>query len=607
MGLLQFSTEHEFDKVYKQLLHAPLLSKKLFQQAVLEKATDLLNEPHGLNVLFQYAPTFDESGIFLGKPWENIKKLDATLVRGTLHAGGAMATAEVLSELRILSISKGDYVHPQMSANEATEFLTRVLALNIDLLLMKETEENRVTQLYKDEMASELLRFLSEHCFSPRVFENLYKEIDNLAVQRPIVTNKIMKLISSAKKLAQGLNEVDTKLLQYVKAVYSPSELAIEYPESYELKLKTANDKLLLKEAKQLQASMVETGLVSTYHVSFLRYINEKKPDYLHYFLAVDDIAKQNLQSYQKFFSSLINSSITITTRRSIYGLVRFLQRDLLSNELVNEIEVLMQIPIHESIINRFKSSHKIQYEPELRLLIVSGMINILGTPLGIGQGFNPTCQSTRAISYLSQKEPVMLVKMVNHFLRSANIKITFEGREFSSELFSPVPLEDEVNIDPISFLLVPHLDSIYFELLKAAENRLQDAHKWINPAFHIKGVWSGFADIYNDLDFISKFRLYYHPLYNPNVNNELPQPVGVTIYNRSGQVLGAHAVLIQRIAPDPTGIIRVYFFNPNNNSLQTWGSHIQTSVTGNGELEGESSLPFEDFINFIYAFHYPE
>lgn len=143
--------------------------------------------------------------------------------------------------------------------------------------------------------------------------------------------------------------------------------------------------------------------------------------------------------------------------------------------------------------------------------------------------------------------------------------------------------------------------------MLKAADGRGQDPHKWINPAFHITGIWSGFSDIYSDLNFLDNFYYYYHPTNNPNVNRGLPQPVGITIYNRSGQVLGAHAILIQRVENDPKGVTRVYFYNPNNDSLQIWGKSIRTSVNGNGELPGESSLPFEDFVQFIYAFHYPQ
>ncbi|MGX9136532.1 hypothetical protein ACWV26_19705 [Rummeliibacillus sp. JY-2-4R] len=607
MGLLQFSSENAFQKAFYQLAQATLPSKKLFQQTVLDEASVLLEEHNGLEILYHYAPLFDQAGIFIGKPWENVQKLNPVLVRGTFHAGGSTAVAEALSELRILAIASGDYVHPEMTATEANEFLTKVLALNIDLLLMKETEENRVNMLYKDQQASEILRFISEHCFSPRVFQNVYQEINNLAVQRPIVTDKILKLIASAKKLTDGLENVDASLLLYEKAVYSPSDMSTGIDvENYETKLKEASVLQLTTEAEQLLTSMVQTGLVSTYHAIFLDYINREKPDLLHHILAVDQKAKDNLQSNLSLISSLITTSITRQTRRSIYGLVRLLQRDIFTNELIMELEALMKVPIQDKIKNRLIYYHKSANTDTLKKLLVSEIISILGTPLGIGQGFNPTCQSTRALSYWAQKEPVLLLKMFNQFLKKGYITIHFEGRAFSSDILSPVPLEDEVNIDAVSFLLIPHLDSIYFEMLKAADGRGQDSHKWINPAFHMTGIWPGFSDIYSDFDFQANFLRHYHPVNNPDVNKELPQPVGITIYNRSGQVLGAHAVLIQRVAPDPNGIIRVYFYNPNNDSLQIWGSSIQTSVNGNGELEGESSLPIEEFVHFLYAFHFP-
>lgn len=607
MGLYLYSSENAFQKALHQLLHAPLLSKKLFQQPVLDQAYALLKEFNGLEKLYGFAHLFDKAGVFLGKPWEDVHKLNPPLVRGTLQAGGTTMAAEVLSNLRILAIARGDYIHPEMPPYEATEFLTKVLALNIDLLLMKETEENRVTQLYKDEQTSEILRFISEHCFSSRVFENLYQEVDNLAVQRPIVTNKISKLIASAKKLAGGLEESDSRLMHYEKAVYAPSSLAKGTEESYEKKLKTCGDAELTTEAKQLCSSMVKTGLVSPFHAVFLNYINKEKPHLLEHILTVDERAKENLTLHFSFISSLISCSIMSKTRRSIFGLLRLLQRDIFTSEFVQEMKQLMQVPIHKSLQNKLSTVHKNANAPVQRALLISEMVNLLGTPLGIGQGFNPTCQSTRALSYWAQKEPVLLLKMFYQFLKTGNITITFEGRAISSKSLSPVALEDEVNIDRISLLMVPHLDAIYFEMLKAADGRGQDPHKWINPAFHITGIWTGFSDIYNDLLFKNNFIHYYHPCYNPEVNKGLPQPAGITIYNRSGQVLGAHAVLIQRVAPDPTDTLRVYFYNPNNDSLQIWGKNIQTSVAGKGELEGESSLPFDDFLYFLYAFHFPE
>ena len=607
MGLYLYTSENSFQRAFNQLRRTAAQDKSLLQQTVLEEAAALLNEPNGLVKLFKYAHLFDEAGVFAGKPWENLRKLNPSLVRGTLHAGGIMAVSETLSNLRILAIARGDYVHPDMSTYDANEFLTKVMALNLDLLLMKETEENRVKQLYKDKQASEILGFIAEHRFSPLVFQSLYQEVKNLAVQRPIVTNKIVKLIDSAKRLAGGLEDAESSLMYYENAIYFPSDLARSAKEKYVHQLKISKDALLIQEAKQLRTTMNHTGLVSPFHALFLNYINKEKPDLLEHLLVMDETARKNLRLNRLVVSSLIHSSVTVHTKNSIYGLMRLLQRNIFSNEFINEIKKLIQVPIHKSIKNKLSTVYNISDTDGLRSLVVSGMISVLGQPLGIGQGFNPTCQSTRALSYWSQKEPVMLLQMYNHFLEHGKITMDFEGRTISSNLLPDVPLNDTDNIDTVSVLLIPHLDAIYLEMLQSAKERIQDAHKWINPAFHISGIGSEFSDVYSDPDFRSRFYWYYHPADNPTVNDGLPQPAGITIYNQSGQILGAHAVLIQRVDHDPGGNLRVYFYNPNNDSLQTWGNNIRTSVSGHGEQEGESSLLFDDFLYFLYAFHYPK
>ena len=605
MGLYLYTSENSFQSAFNQLSRTSAPNKSLMQQVVLEEAATLLKESNGLVKLFKYAHLFDEAGVFAEKPWENIRKLNPSLVRGTLHAGGIMSTSEILSNLRILAIARGEYVHPDMSSLEANEFLTKVMALNLDLLLMKETEENRVHQLYKDKQASEILGFIAEHRFSPLVFQSLYQEVENLAIQRPIVTNKILKLIDSAKRLAGGLEESASSLKLYENAVYTPSDLARTARNSYENKLKASEDGLLIREAEQLHATMNHTGLVSSFHAFFLTYINKKKPDLLENILVVNEIAKKNLRSHRLVVSSLISSSVSVQTKNSIYSLMRLLQRDIFTSEFTNELKKLIKVPIHEKIRNTLTTVYKISETAGLRSLVVSGMISVLGQPLGIGQGFNPTCQSTRALSYWSQKEPVRLLKMYNHFLEHGLITMEFEGKTISSDSLTHVPLYDQDHIDTVSVLLLPHLDSIYLEMLQLAQEREKDSHKWINPAFHVNGIWTEFSDVYSDPDFRARFYRHYHLIENPTVNEGLPQPAGITIYNQSGKILGAHAVLIQRVAYDPESCLRVYFYNPNSDSLQVWRNSIQTSVSGHGELEGESSLLFDDFLYFLYAFHY--
>ena len=50
---------------------------------------------------------------------------------------------------------------------------------------------------------------------------------------------------------------------------------------------------------------------------------------------------------------------------------------------------------------------------------------------------------------------------------------------------------------------------------------------------------------------------------------------------------------------------MRVYFFNPNNDSGQDWGGGVVTSTEGHGEFFGEASLPFSAFASRLFVYHY--
>ena len=79
------------------------------------------------------------------------------------------------------------------------------------------------------------------------------------------------------------------------------------------------------------------------------------------------------------------------------------------------------------------------------------------------------------------------------------------------------------------------------------------------------------------------------------------------TIFNVEGTInsAGSDAISLLRIERSPAGAWRAYFFNPNSEGRQNWGQGIQPSVSGNGELHGESSLPVHQFVSRVYAFHY--
>jgi hypothetical protein len=55
----------------------------------------------------------------------------------------------------------------------------------------------------------------------------------------------------------------------------------------------------------------------------------------------------------------------------------------------------------------------------------------------------------------------------------------------------------------------------------------------------------------------------------------------------------------------DQEDVMRVYFYNPNNDGGQNWGNGVIVSTEGHGERFGESSLPFNELASRLYIFHY--
>ena len=149
--------------------------------------------------------------------------------------------------------------------------------------------------------------------------------------------------------------------------------------------------------------------------------------------------------------------------------------------------------------------------------------------------------------------------------------------------------------------------------MLALAALRGEDGHKWVNPAFYGRWVAKGFMSaimaatqhVEHHENFVRHFYASHHPGYNDEHELIFPNPVGIMVTDVHGRLLGPHAVSLQRVAEDPDGEMRCYFFNPNNEGRQDWGDEVRPSVTGRGELAGESSLPFAEFASRLYAFHF--
>jgi len=105
--------------------------------------------------------------------------------------------------------------------------------------------------------------------------------------------------------------------------------------------------------------------------------------------------------------------------------------------------------------------------------------------------------------------------------------------------------------------------------------------------------------------EFLRHFYASYHPDYNGNQPLVHPQPAGVAITDSAARFIGWHAITILRATRDPEDVMRVYFYNPNNDSGQHWGGDVQVSTASKGERFGEASLPFEQFASRVYIFHF--
>jgi len=210
--------------------------------------------------------------------------------------------------------------------------------------------------------------------------------------------------------------------------------------------------------------------------------------------------------------------------------------------------------------------------------------------------------------------DPDYLLQMVVWAARDDEIIMHFEGQPISSMAsLSGVAQSLPMDLDPVSLIVVPHLDRIYAEMGRRCIDREGDPHRWVNPEFH--GWWSGRGFRINvdvatgqlhELDtFLRHFYASYHPYYNGNQPLIHPQPAGIAVTDSAARFIGWHAITVLRVSLDPSDTMRVYFFNPNNDSGQDWGDGIKVSTAGHGERAGEASLPFEQFASRLYIFHY--
>ncbi|GAA5522046.1 hypothetical protein LQ318_09855 [Aliifodinibius salicampi] len=611
----------QFDKALKNLSEGKSFGVEQYKPRLMSAVHRLTESPDGLQFLYNRIEELYEAQIFQGSAWEDPHSLVPTLVGGTLKSGGEAADFEILSELRLLAIAKGRIEDENITAAEARTFLQKVLANNLEFLFPESTEEARKTSKEQWAKIRQLFELLVEEIPLEGIKENLLEEVEMICAQRPIVTDRVQRILQFVKEELSLNSEsaTDQSLREYVDCLYSPTLYLRNNPElsleAYGEYLEQADPEQLKSECLQLGQAMSSTGLTTPWNSILLNKV-VNQPIRIHQALALNQSGKAELMKHKAFVKELITRVITPATHSSIYGLGKLLERNLLSHQPVETgLKRLLNLKMDPSVRENILQStlaHKAD-NPTPEALLTADALSVLGQPLGVGQGWNPTCQSARGISLWSSHAPGKLLNMIIAAATENNLSMRFEGTELnSSELLKGLAKELDYHLDMVSIVLVPHLDRLYNEMMRRCALRPEDGHKWVNPAMYGHWIPNGFMSAYNVTtdtitnyeEFVRTFYATHHPSYNGGHDLAYPNPVGIFITSSSGKLLGFHAVSILRVA-EHAGEMRVYFLNPNNEGRQTWGPGLEPTVAGKGERYGESSLPFYQFASRIYAFHY--
>ncbi|MFA0965059.1 hypothetical protein AB9P05_24835 [Roseivirga sp. BDSF3-8] len=580
---------------------------------ILGQVSALAATEQGLSFLYDHIDEVIKAGFFLNSPWEDKDKLNPALVPGTLKSGEPNLSMELLNELRMLKwASEGD--------DDALDFVEHALVQSIDLVFQDFSEETRMAIGDASILRiRNLFNFILQKISLTGLLPMLTEELKLMAAQRPVVTRPIRDLIRLIHDRMPDSKEMqqDEKLGLFIRAVYHPVS-GFDLPESYEefeQVLSTLADDKLEAMARDFAYCLRETGLGNPHHAVFLEYAAKHKPALVPLSLGLDATGTAEFEKHRQFVCKLFGDIIDVPTAQAIFGLALTLENGLLSRQpVINGIQRLFSLKVHPEVDKILLRSRHGEKKINSRKLIIAAVFRILGQPLGVGQGNNPTCQAARGISMWSRHAPGKLLNMILTVAEHNNLEYMFEGKLLrSASLGEGLVGEIDLNLDPVSIVLVPHLDKVYNEMMRMAVLRGEDPHKFVNPALYGQWIHTGFKGVLDPLtqtikdypEFVRIFYNSFHPDYNGGHDMLYPNPVGIFITSSGGKLLGFHAVSMLRVSKFENGGVRVYFLNPNNEGRQNWGQGIKPTVFGFGEQPGESSLPFEQFLARVYAFHY--
>ena len=343
----------QLDMALAEFARARRSDPKASSLALLERARMLMTLPGGFDALYRRVRSLESAGIFGTSDWAQPAILQPALAKHSLREAGAVTTiVEAISELRMLAVSRGDYFHPGISAEQARHFLTQVMALNLDLLSGQLTEADRERPKQLGMIVQELYRYLISHLGYESLLDSLVAEVWRLLDQGPVQVDSICEMIGQIAKclydptIRTRRNSDATRL---VKALFAPTPASAEDPglAVYEQRLKDMDDVALSSEATYFARSMFDTGLAS-------------------------------------------DEAIYPETCQAVYGLTMMLERGSLftpsvAQALWRQIKLRPSAETEQILIESFGDARP------PRVFLLAGVINLLGQPHHNPVGINGT------------------------------------------------------------------------------------------------------------------------------------------------------------------------------------------------------------------------
>lgn len=614
--------KERFSLQLDQLSNAQGWQRQQLRHQLLSQIDALTRHEDGLGYCYTHIEAILQTGILDDTPWEEAAHLVPALVGGTLRAGFPNNVLEVLSEIRMVKIAQGAYKDPPVSPDQAQLFLEDMIIANFNLAFLDYSEEMR-QQMSESEQKriKTLFHFLLRHVPLVNLKDKLSEEVINMANQRPISTHRLEEMLALVHDhlTLSPTAEEDAILHQFVAAMYYPTKATQEHTthDAYLTFLAQCDKDARVTELQLLGKTLYNTGMASAYHYLALHYVLLHHPAELRHLLHLNGHGKAELNTHLSLVVELAEYCITLHNRQVMYGLARMLERNMLSRKPVwYALRKLKGATVHPGMAAKLLKIRHPESQMNAHQILLGGTIQVLGQPIGIGQGNNPTCQSARGISMWSQHAPGKLLNYIIDAASSDNLYFRYEGEVLEAQKL-PVGTTAtfDFELDPVSIVLVPLLDRIYNEMMRQAmvKHYQEDPHVSVNPAFYGHWIQTGFASAYDPIQhaivnyerFVRLFLASFHPEYNGGHHFIYPVPLGIFITSAKAEFVGFHAVSLQRIDQSPQGEWRAYFYNPNNEGRQNWGQDIQPTVWQNGEQHGESSLPLLSFVSRVYAFHY--